>query len=177
MLNGSVSSTEIRDAAEECAARVSQVRAVTNYIEAPGVAVDPEAERVIQPRIGEEVIASDVPLGRVAAVIINVRNRRVVSVVTSGRFPDLSSNSPRRSWDHFDIPVLERTVVIPLQAIAEVTPCAVWLHIDATEAARYPDFNPAVFRSPGASWQPPYPYRVEDVWLDLHGQSGTDSGC
>ena len=175
VLSGSVSSAALRDAVEECAAGVSQVRAVSNYIEAPGVAVDPDAERVAQPRIGEEVIASDWPLGRVEAVIINVRNRRVASVVTSGQFPDLSTANPRPSWDHFDTPRLRRTVAIPVQAIAEATPCAVWLHVDSADAARYPDFDPTCFRRPETWWQPPYPYEAGDVWLDAHSRQQSQS--
>ncbi len=171
LLSGTASSAAAREAAAECAASVSQVRAVSNYVEAPGVSPrGPEAEQVLQPHIGEEVIATDMPLGRVAAVIIDLRNRRVASVVTSGRFPELRSDSRGRAWDRLDIPMLERTVAIPVQAINKVTPTVVWLAIDATEAASYPEFNPARFRRPGTWWQPPYPYEPGDVWLDAQSR-------
>ncbi len=173
VLSGTVGGIAARDVAEECAARVSQVRGVSNYIEAPGVVVRPEAERVLQPRIGEEVIAADMPLGWVAGVIINPHNRRVAHFVAHGEFPDLASHGYR--CDSYDVTALdqpitirERSVVIPRQAIAEITRAAVWLRVSANEAARYPDFDPSCFRSPGTTWQPPYPYEPGDIWLDVY---------
>jgi hypothetical protein len=61
-------------------------------------------------------------------------------------------------------------VVIPTQAIDEVTPAAVWLRVSAAEAARHHDFDPACFRSPEATWQAPYPYQAGDLWLRAHGR-------
>ncbi len=165
VLSGDVSSAAARHAAEQCVASVPQVRAVSNFIKAPGVVVHAEDERIVQPSIGEEVIATDAPLGRVAAVIINPRHRRVAAVVTRGAFPDLRSPGHRCAWDPYEGPVCERTVVVPVMAIDQVTASAVWLRISAIEAAQFADFDPAIFRRAGAGWQPPYPYQTEDVWL------------
>jgi len=149
---------------------------VSNYIQAPGIAAHPEEERVLQPRIGEEVIATDMPLGRVAAVVIDRRNRQVVSIMTRGQFPDAGSDS----FDAFpgfpDFPLPERTVSIPVQAIKEVTRAAVWLRVNGAEAAEYPDFDPLSFRTPGAAWEPPFSYQREVVWLGTQTRWGARSG-
>ncbi len=170
VLSGTVTGTSARDTAEERAASVAQVRGVSNYIEAPGVVVRPETEQVLQPRIGEEVIATDMVVGRVAFVIVNPHNRRVTGLVVRGELPDLAFDG--RFWDSYDVTELdspittrERWVVIPRQDIAELTPTAVWLRLSGPEAARHHDFDPAFFGRLPEGWQPPYPYEPGDVWL------------
>jgi osmotically-inducible protein OsmY len=169
VLSGAVASATSRQAAEERAASVGLVRGVSNYIEAPGVVVRDEAELVLQPQIHEEVIATDMAVGRVADVIISPHNRRVSGLVVEGRFPYPVSRNHRWDWDAYDVPTVERSVVIPSKAIAELTPTAVWLAVSATEAANNPDFDLECYRSPGSSWLPPYPYRPSEVWLDGRG--------
>jgi hypothetical protein len=176
VLSGTVGSAAARDAAEKCAASVSQVRGVSNYIDAPGVIVRPEEEQVLQPCIREEVIATDMAVGRVASVIVSSHNRRVTAFVAQGEFPDMTLRGHDRDWDPYDIPKRERSVVIPREAIAEITPSAVWLRLNAVDAARCPDFDPAGFRRPGTVWQPPYPYQPADVWLDGPGTDPRECG-
>jgi hypothetical protein len=43
------------------------------------------------------------------------------------------------------------------------TDSSVLLNISGGEAARYRDFDSADFVSPPQGWQPPYPYRWNDV--------------
>jgi hypothetical protein len=81
-----------------------------------------------------------------------------------------------RDWDPYDVPKRERSVVIPREAITEITPSAVWLRLSAGDAARCPDFDPADFRRPGTVWQPPYPYQPADVWLDGPGSGPREYG-
>ena len=88
-LSGQVDSAALREAAEEVAASVPEVRGVVNYLQAPDVTVDPEEQRVLEPPIGREIFATDMPLGQVERVIINPHNRRVTSFVAHGNFPDL----------------------------------------------------------------------------------------
>jgi len=65
-----------------------------------------------------------------------------------------------------DEPQEERSVVIPMDAVSSVTDGSVLLGIKGAEAALYRSFEPADFISPPMSWQPPYPYRWEQVLFD-----------
>ncbi len=150
---------------KEVAASVPQVRGVVNDIQTPGVVVDPAKQRVLQPRIGDDVHADDMVLGRVERVIVSLRNRRVAAFVVRGRFPD-----PRRATDDMlpgDMPREERRVVIPIEVVQDVTDGGVLLTIGGVEAARFPNFDPGDFVAPATGWHPPYPYTHADVLLDL----------
>lgn len=164
-LSGEVASAAIRAAAEEVAAGLPTVRAVVNRVQAPGVSVDAEDLRVLQPAIGQEVYATEMLLGSVEQVVISPRNRRVTAIVVRGRFPDPERATPRMLPDQ--MPKQERRVVIPIRAVHEVTEGGVMLRISGIDAARYPDFDPANFVAPDAGWQPPHPYTHADVLLDL----------
>lgn len=131
-LNGEVSSAEVRTAAEECAASVPRVRAIVNYLCAPGVEVDAEDQRVLQPSRGCAVYASDMPIGHVEHVIIYPRNRRVTAIVVHGELPDLRYDQPYQL--PVNLPQQERRVVIPISAMHVVT-TSVSLNITSIEAA------------------------------------------
>jgi hypothetical protein len=151
----------VREAAEEVAASLPQVRGVINSLQAPNVHIDPKEQIFMQPPIGQEVYATDLPLGNVERVIINPHNRRVTSCVAQGNFPDL------RHVDEYqfpyEIPQIERLVVIPIQVVRYETGSSVFLDINSIEAARYRDFDSDEFVSPPEGWQPPYPYRWDEV--------------
>jgi osmotically-inducible protein OsmY/sporulation protein YlmC with PRC-barrel domain len=164
-LRGAVSSAEVRAAAEEVAAGVGQVRAVVNMIQAPGVAPAAEDQRVLQPRVGQEVYAADMLVGRVERVIISPRHRRVTALIAHGDFPDPARADPSMLPDA--MPKHERHVVIPIDAVCHVTVGGVLLNTSGIEAARCPDFAPGDFVAPDSGWQPPYPYTHADVLLDL----------
>jgi len=165
ILNGEVASASIREAAEEVAASDPQVRGVVNYLRAPQVVVDPEKQQVLQPPIGREVYATDMFLGRVERVIINLHNRRVTAFVTSGNFTELLLHTDEHTLLD-ENPRRERHIVVPVCALVYETDSSVLLAISAAEAAQYRDFNPANFVSPPESWQAPYPYHWEDVLFE-----------
>jgi osmotically-inducible protein OsmY len=162
-LRGEVRSAEIRDAAEKCAAGLPQVRGVINGLKAPDAITADEDQRVLQPRIGQEVLTTDMPVGRVEKVIISPRNRRVTAFVAHGLFPE-SDHSDRHTLP-INLPQRERRVVIPVAVVRDVTIGGVLLDIGSVEAARYEDFDAARFFAPDADWQPPYPYRQADALL------------
>lgn len=164
-LRGEVPSATIRAAAEEVAAGVGQVRAVVNMIEAPGVVPVDEEQRVVQPRVGQEVYATDTLVGRVERVIISPRHRRVTALVVHGEFLDAGRAGPTTQLD--ERPKLVRHVVIPIDAVRHVTVGGVFLNVGGIEAAHYPDFDPGDVVTPDAGWQPPYPYTHADVLIDL----------
>jgi uncharacterized protein YrrD len=163
-LNGRVGSADIREAAESIAASIPQVRGVINYIQAPNVVIDPKEHLVWQPLIGEEVSATDMQLGQVDRVIINRRNRRVTAFVVRGTFPDPGAKDDYRSPGQEA--QLERSVLIPIDAVRYATDSSVLLEVGGAEVALYRSFEPADFVSPPAGWQPPYPYCWEQVLFD-----------
>ena len=89
------------------AASVPQVRGIVNDIRAPGITVDPEEQKILEPSIGREVFATDILLGEVERVIINPHNRRVTSFVAHGNFPDLRHVDEYRF--SYEIPQQERS--------------------------------------------------------------------
>ncbi len=163
-LNGHVHSVDLREADGVIAASVPQGRGVINYLRAPNVVIDPKEHQVWQPLLGNEVSAADMQLGHVERVIINPRNRRVTSFVTRGTFPDPQAKDDYRLPG--DDPQQERSVVIPIDAVRYATDSSVLLDVRGAEAARYRAFDRAGFISPPAEWQPPYPYRWEQVLFD-----------
>src|SRR3972149_10315302 len=62
------------------------VRGVINSVRAPGVDLEAEDQRFLQPVIGEQIYFRDGLLGIVQRVIINPNNRRVVAMVVRGRY-------------------------------------------------------------------------------------------
>ncbi len=163
-LNGQVGSSAVRVAAEAVAASIPQVRGVVNDLQAPNVVLDNKESQTWQPHIGQQACAADMQLGRVERVIINPRNRRVTAFVVRGYFPDPKHKDNYRLPD--EDPEQERSVVIPIVAVRYETDSAVLLEVNGTEAAKYPAFDPAGFKNPPAEWQPPYPYRWEQVSFD-----------
>lgn len=165
ILNGDVASAAIREAAEEVAASVPEVRGVVNYLRAPQVVVDPEKQQALQPPIGREVYATDMFLGCVERVIIDPHNRRVTAFVTSGNFTELLLHTDENTLLD-ENPQRERHIVVPVCAVDYETDRSVMLAVSAGEAAQYRDFNPANFVFPPEGWQPPYPYHWEDVLFE-----------
>jgi len=162
-LNGRVASATVRDAAEEVAASVPQVRGVVNYLNAPHVIVNLDEQRVMEPPIGRGIFATDIFLGSVEQVIINPHNRRVTAFVASGNFPNLQHTNHELS-DEEPQPV--HRVVIPICVVGFETNSSVSLAISGSEAAQFPEFNPIDFVSPPQNWQPPYPYHLEHVLFE-----------
>ena len=163
ILSGLYNSAKGRSAAEACAGQVSSVRGVSNYIEAPDTVVDAAQERVLQPRIGQEVLASDMSLGRVEQVIINRENRRVVGIVVRGRFPDRKRGASRMRT--YELPMTDGCLTIPAASITFVTSTVVQLSVSGLAAAGSADLAPGDFVLPNPTWHPPYPYTASEcLW-------------
>jgi hypothetical protein len=160
-LNGHVDSAAVRESAGVIAASVPQVRGVVNYLRAPNVSIDYKDDPIWQPLIGQRVSATDMYLGQVEKVIINPCNRRVTAFVTRGCFPEPRYHGNYRMPD--EVSPQERSIVISIDAVRSVTNSYVLLEIKGAEAALNRSFEPADFISPATDWQPPYPYRWEQV--------------
>ncbi len=160
-LNGRVSSATVREAAEEVAASVSQVRGVVNYLNAPNLAANLDEQRVLEPPIGGEVYVTDLLLGNAERVIINPHNRRVTAFVAQANFTELLHSDEDGALEVR--PREQRRVVVPISDVRYETANSVLLGINSHKAAQYCEFNPVNFISPPQDWQPPYPYHRDDV--------------
>jgi sporulation protein YlmC with PRC-barrel domain len=144
---------------------VPHLRGVVNLIQGPGRDPNPARQRVLQPRRGQNVYATDIFLGRVERMIISPRHRRVSAIVVRGNPPDPERADTRAQLG--DSPPQERWIVIPIEVVHDVTEAEVMLTISGVDAARCRDFDPNDFVAPDPKWQPPYPYAHADILLDL----------
>jgi len=159
-LSGKVISSEIRSDAEQYAACVPGVRGVINNITVPGIDLEPEDQRFIQPLIGERIYFRDGLSGVVRQVMINPSNLRVTDMIIQGQFPESIKDSESQTADRF--------AVIPVSTIRYLTKNAGFLLIDSTDSTLYQDFDPFGVVIPDAAWVPPYPYDLDDVrfWVE-----------
>jgi osmotically-inducible protein OsmY len=160
-LHGEVGSATVRGLAEKYAANIPGVRGVINAVRAPGVDLEAEDQRFLQPSIGEQIYFRDGPSGKVQRVIINPNSRRVVGMVVRGRFSNSQQDPGFLANGEDQLP--ERLIAIPMSAIRFLTKSSGFLQIDTTEAAKYSDFDPSYFTAPREDWMPPYPYCSDDV--------------
>ena len=160
-LHGEVGSATVRSLAEKYAANIPGVRGVINSVRAPGVDLEAEDQRFLQPVIGEQIYFRDGLLGTVQRVIIHPNNRRVVSMIvqrqTSNRPSELGSLMGGKTL------LPEGLVIIPMNIIRYMTKSSGFLHIHSAETAKYRDFDPALFIAPEKTWTPPYPYCPDEV--------------
>ncbi len=168
ILNGEVASAVLREAAEEIAATVPQVRGVVNYLRTPHGVVNLEEQQVLQPPIGREVHATDISLGQVEQVVIDPHNRRVTAFIAHGYYPDLQQANRQALPD--ENPLQERSIVISIHEVRYETDNSVFLHISSIEAAQDRDYDPADFVSPPEDWLPPYPYQWKDVLFEMEAK-------
>ena len=161
VLTGEAGSAEVRSMAEKLAANVPGVRCVINSVQAPGVDLQAEEKRFLQPSIGEPIYFHDGLFGKVRKVIINPNNRSVVAMLLPARYSNSHPNSRTPDYEGGRSP--ERLVVIPVSDIRHLTRNSGFLKTSSSEAAKYADFDPARFVSPGEDWTPPYPYCPEEV--------------
>jgi len=161
VLNGEVSSTNLRSLAEKCAANIAGVRGVINHMRSPVVDKIKEDQRFLQPPIGEQLYFRDGLSGVIQKVIINPNNRRVVAMVVRGQYSNSQQDPRLTMYGNNQAP--ERLVVIPMSAIRFLTKSSGFLKIDSAEAARYSDFDLSCFIAPREDWTPPYPYCSDDV--------------
>ena len=165
VLNGEVSSTNVRSLAEKCAANIPGVRGVINYVRSPGVDLEAEDQRFLQPVIGEQIYFRDGFLGTVQRVIIHPNNRRVVSMIVQRQVPNRQSELGSLMGGKTLLP--EGLVIIPMNTIRYMTKSSGFLHIHSSETAKYRDFDPAFFIAPEKAWTAPYPYCPDDVLFPI----------
>jgi osmotically-inducible protein OsmY/uncharacterized protein YkvS len=165
VLNGEVSSADVRKSAEQCAASHPNVRGVINYIRVPGVDLGIQDHRFLQPTIGEEICFRNGLTGIVRQVVINPDNRRVIAMTVQGNFYD--------SWRNLSLsnsstaPSTEQLVVIPMSVMGHLTSSSGFLTIQSTDASKYEGFDAFLFVIPRHDWVPPYPYDRADVLFSI----------
>jgi osmotically-inducible protein OsmY len=172
VLNGDVSSTNVRSLAEKCAANFPGVRGVINNIRAPGADLKAEDQRFLQPSIGEQIYFRNDISGKVERVVINPNNRRVVGMVVRGRYSNLQEDP--RFLAYGEDPTPERLVIIPISTMRYLTKSAGFLKIDSAEAAMYSDYDPSRFIAPRDDWTPPYPYCPNEVLFSVESVEEKD---
>jgi len=161
ILVGEVSSTSIRDRAEQCVAKIPWVRGIINEIRVTGIVLDPEEKRFLQPLIGKELVFKDALSVTIRKVVINPHNRRVVAMLVLGWFPDplrQDQNSEERGETN-----PERLVVLPVRLIHYLTSSAGFIQINSDQATEYEIYDPSRYISPDKNWLPPYPYCTTEV--------------
>ncbi len=163
-LHGPVGSAECRAAAEDIAAHVPHVRAVVNHLELPEAPATMPEPRLVEPRAGQAVTATDMLLGSVERVIVNPHDRRVTALVVHGRFPDLLQWEPAMYPD--EMPKLERRVLIPIDAVHNVGEGGVMLRVSGVDAACYVEYDAAQYIAPAGEPEVPYPYDAGEILFE-----------
>ena len=160
-LGGAVKRPAVRAAAATVAARIPQVRGIINVIQTPGIGMDTDEERFVQPLIESEIYATDGQVGHVQQVVINPQNRRVTAVVAHADSAVPQAGDPTPLPTERQQP--QHDILIPISSIRRAPSGALFLAINSGEAAHFANFNPLSFGLPPMDWQPPYPYWPADV--------------
>jgi len=160
-LNGEVGSATERSLAEKYAASIPGVRGVINSVRAPGVDLNSEDQRFLQPVIGEKIYFREGPFAILKKVIINPSNKRVIAMVVQDQ--SSSSEFDSRSIAYGEDQSSGRLTIIPMSNIRYLTKRAGFLHIDSKDAVLYMDFDISSFIAPSDEWTPPYPYCRDEV--------------
>lgn len=161
VLMGEVSSTTLRDQAEQCVMQIPWVRGIINEICVPGVVLNPEDQRFLQPLIGNEMLFKDGLSVTIQKVVINPHNRRVVAMVVKGRFQDALRQDQHEYGIEARSP--ERLMVLPVRLIQNLTRSVGFLKINRAETTQFEDFEPTRYITPEKNWMPPYPYCTDEV--------------
>lgn len=159
-----------RSAAQEQAAAIPKVRGVINSIRVPGLDLSMEDQRALQPAIGSAIYATDVIIGVVEKVVINTENRLVTAILANAVFPDPEQTGS--NWLRNEHRYVERRIIVPIAAVRHQTSTSVFLKENSTVAAGYPDFDPISHVPAPRNWEPPYPYKHEDVLLRREDTTG-----
>ena len=161
-LFGAVPDAQVRFAIETVVADVPNVRLIVNAITSPDTPEFAADQRIVQPRRGQNVFARDGYVGRIERVIVDPRLRQVTAVVVDAR-------AQRADHDWLgDAPLRRRMHLVPVCAIASVSPVEVFLTLDSHAVAQAAAFRPEVHAAPPAGWQPPFPYQREELVFEAH---------
>ena len=165
VLNGEVSSEDVRLSAERCAASHPKVRGVINSIRVTGVDLGIQDYRLVQPPIGKEMCFLDGISGIVRQVVFNPNNRRVVAMIIQGRFSESRRNLTLSNISAHQY--AEQLLLIPASVIGYVTKNSGFLTIQSTDSTKYQEFDASLFAVPNIDWTPPYPYCPDDVLFPI----------
>jgi len=168
VLNGEVSSADMRLSAEQCAAGHPNVRGVINAIRVSGVDQGIQDQHLVQPPIGKKMYFLDGPSGIVRQVVINPDNRRVVALTIQGQFDKSRRNLTYSKFSSGRS--AQQLLVIPMRVIGHVTKDSGFLTIRSTEVENYQEFDASLFTTPNIDWLPPYPYCPNDVLIPIEYQ-------
>jgi osmotically-inducible protein OsmY len=153
VLNGEVSSEDVRISAEQCAASHPNVRGVID--------LDIQDQRLTQPPIGKKIYFLDGLSGIVRQVVINPDNRRVVAITIQGYFDESRRNLTYSNFSGGQS--VKQLLVIPMRVMGYVTKNSGFLTIQSTDSTKYQEFDATLFTAPNKDWVPPYPYCPDDV--------------
>lgn len=168
VLNGEVSSIDIRLSAEQCAASHPKVRGVINYIRVPGLDLGIQDQRLVQPPIGKKMYFLDGISGIVSQVVINPSDRQVVAITIQGSFSESRRDLTLSNINAYQS--TEQLLVIPVNVVGHVTKNSGFLTIQSTDSTKYQDFDASLFAVPNIDWTPPYPYCPDDVLIPITHQ-------
>lgn len=152
-LIGDVPSAESRRAAELQAGTVAATRAIANHVTVCGT--PGRWPPVLLPRIGSTVAARDGVVGALEQVVIDPTRCRVTHLIVTTRLA--ADGQPEAApW----------RVLVPADAVRDVTDAAVLLRGDRAAAAGRPAYPEEQYVAPPPDWQPPLDYGSEDVrWV------------
>jgi osmotically-inducible protein OsmY len=154
-----------RSAAQEQAVAIPKARGVLNSIKVPGADIGDEDQRALQPVIGAGIYATDMVIGVVEKVVINPANRLVTAIRANAVFPDPDQTGS--NWLRNEHRYVERRIIIPIDTVWHQTSTSVSLKEKVAVVADSNDFDPVSYVPAPNDWEPPYPYKHEDVLLLL----------
>jgi osmotically-inducible protein OsmY len=149
-LIGDVPSAEARQAAELQASTVATTRAIANHVTVRGT--PGHRPPVLLPRIGSTVAARDGEVGALERVVVDPTLRRVTHLIVATRLA-ADGETEAAPW----------RVLVPADAVRDLTDAAVLLRGDRAAAAGLPAYPEEQYVAPPPDWQPPLDYGSEDV--------------
>lgn len=168
-LTGQAPDQASHSAAQQQAVAIPKVRGVLNSIRVPGLEMEAEDQRALQPTIGTGIYATDIIIGVVEKVVISPENRLVTAILANVVFPD--PDQMGSNWLRHEHHYSERRVIIPINAVQHLTSTSVFLKERAAVVAGFNDFNPAAYLPAPDEWEPPYPYKHTDVLIAGHTET------
>ena len=157
-----------RSAAQEQAAAIPKVRGVLNSIRVPGVVINIEDQRALQPVIGAGIYATDIIIGVVEKVVVNPGNRLVTAILANAVL--LDPDQIGSNWLRNEHRYSERKIIIPIGMVRHQTSTSVFLNVRGAVVAECNDFDPASYLPSPAEWEPLYPYKHTDILLAAGGK-------
>ena len=150
-LDGEVPTKVDRKIAQEIAESVPGVENVVNLLDVKGVPTPWERQRLRELATGQPVFADGSAIGQVQKLLVDPETWRVTGIVVRTKASDAHGDS----------------IVVPVEYVQRSELGSVHLSLSESEVSKLPRFNPATYTVPDKDWQPPLPYKREDVVLDM----------